>query len=74
MNIESAGQVGRLWWSAESMEEALQWQNEYMSKGALSVELKPEDDRAVVDVIISLDMSTANEVVGYEVGPEEWLQ
>lgn len=76
MSIEAAGQagkVGRLWWSADNMEEAQQWQREYMEKGALAVELKPEDDRAVVDVIITLTVSTASKVVGYEVQPDEWM-
>lgn len=79
MSIEAAGQagqagkIGRLWWSADNMEEAQQWQREYMEKGALAVELKPEDDRAVVDVIITLTVSTASKVVGYEVQPDEWM-
>jgi len=55
------------------MEEALQWQSEYMAKGAIQVELKPENDRTVVDVLLTLDKRTANDVVGYEVQPEEWL-
>lgn len=65
--------IGRLWWSADNLKEALQWQSEYLEKGALAVELKPENDRAVVDVLITLDMSTASHVLGYEVQPEEWL-
>lgn len=55
------------------MEEAQQWLREYMAKGALAVELKPENDRDVVDVIITLDLSTASKVVGYDVLLEEWL-
>lgn len=73
MSIEAKGQVGRLWWSADNLAEAQQWQRDFMAKGALAVELKPEDDRAVVDVIITLRVSMASEVVGYEVQPEEWL-
>jgi len=65
--------IGRLWWSADNLKEALQWQSECLAKGAVAVELKPENDRAVVDVIITLDKSTANNVVGYDVEPEEWL-
>lgn len=65
--------LGRLWWCADNIEEAQQWKCDYMAKGAIAVDLKPEQDRAVVNVILTLDMSTANDVVGYEVQPGEWL-
>lgn len=64
--------IGKIWWCADNMDEALQWQADLTAKGA-QVELKPEDDRPIVDVIITLDCGRANEILGYEVGVEEWL-
>lgn len=68
-----AVELGRLWWCADNMEEALCWQSNYLGRGAIAVELRPEDDRSIVDVFITLDRSRAREVLGQEVGDEEWL-
>jgi hypothetical protein len=65
--------IGKLWWNADHMEEAQQWQKEYLAKGALLVELKPEDDRPIVSVLITLHQERAKEVLGYEPEEEEWL-
>lgn len=64
--------TGRIWWSAENLAEAQKWQSDLTAKGA-SVELRPESDREVVDVIITLERARANEILGYEVDAEEWL-
>ena len=68
----TAPQMGRIWWSASSPAEAELWRAEYTAKGAL-VELKPEDDRPVVDVLITLDRAKANAILGYDVAEHEWL-
>lgn len=65
--------IGKLWWNADSREEAAQWQTEYLAKGALLVELKPEADRSVVSVLITLHKERAKEVFGYEPEEVEWL-
>lgn len=73
--IQQADQssIGKLWWSADDVAEAKKWEAEYLAKGAISVELKPESDRSVVDVIITLDRNRATEILGHAVGKEEWL-
>lgn len=79
MAVSSDGQqgvqpfVGKLWWNADDMAEAQQMQANYLAKGAISVELKPEADRPIVNVIVALDRNRAHEILGYEVGDEEWL-
>lgn len=65
--------IGKLWWNADNLAEAQQWQAEYVAKGALLVELKPEADRAVVDVLITLHKERAKEIFGYEPEDSEWL-
>ena len=65
--------IGRIWWCADSLVEAQRWEAELTAKGA-KVELRPEDDRPVVDVIITLDCARANEILGYAVGSDEWLE
>ena len=65
--------IGKIWWSAENLAEAQQWEAALTAKGA-RVELRPESDRAIVHVIITLERARANEIFGYEVGPEEWLE
>ncbi|MBP4081293.1 hypothetical protein [Aeromonas sp. MrichA-1] len=73
MTEPSTPMFGKLWWSADNMTEAEQWKADLIQKGATSVELKPEDDREIVDVIITLPLDKANEIVGYNIDPEEWL-
>ncbi len=65
--------LGRLWWVADNMAEAKEWEAQYLAAGAYSVELKPEADRPMVDVIITLDRSRAPEILGTEPDAEEWL-
>ena len=69
----SGQDIGKIWWSADDLAQAEQWKTEYLKKGAISVELKPEDDRSIVGVIITLDRTRAEEIFGHEVGDEEWL-
>ncbi len=68
---EVAG-VGRIWWSADNLAEAQQWEADLTDKGA-RVELRPESDREIVDVIITLERARAKEILGHEVDPEEWM-
>lgn len=65
--------IGKLWWNADHLAEAQQWQMEYLAKGALLVELKPERDRPIVAVLITLHKERAKEIFGYEPEEEEWL-
>lgn len=65
--------MGEVWWIAGSLPEAQRWEAELTAKGA-KVEIKPEEDRPAVHVIITLDCARANEILGYEVGDDEWLE
>lgn len=65
--------IGKLWWNADDLDEARCWQSEYLKRGALLVELKPEDDRAVVAVLITLHKERAVEIFGFEPDEDEWL-
>lgn len=64
--------VGRIWWCADNMEEALKWRRDMQAKGA-HVVLDPEKDRPIVDVLITLERGRAAEILGMEPGAEEWL-
>lgn len=68
-----ATELGKIWWSADNMEQAVSMQAEYLKKGAKAIELHPEDDRPVVAVIITLERSRAKEILGHDVAAEEWL-
>lgn len=65
--------IGQIWWSADNAQQANQWRHDLEARGALDVELKPEPDRPIVDVIITLWRETAKDVLGHEPGDEEWL-
>lgn len=65
--------IGRIWWNADNLAEAQQWKADFEAKGAISVEIKPETDRAVVNVIITLERSRAPEILGTVPDAEEWL-
>lgn len=53
MTEPSIPMLGKLWWSADNMTEAEQWKADLLQKGATSVEIKPEDDREIVDLTSS---------------------
>ncbi|WP_455233590.1 hypothetical protein [Geopseudomonas aromaticivorans] len=65
--------TGRIWWCADNMAEAQRWKADLLNKGALSVELKPEEGREVVDVIITLERVKAAEILGGEIDDEQWM-
>ncbi|TXI82989.1 MAG: hypothetical protein E6Q40_11695 [Cupriavidus sp.] len=65
--------IGKLWWNADNMTEAEQWKADFLAKGAMAVELKPDADRPIVSVIITLDRKRSKDIMGCEVGEEEWL-
>lgn len=67
-------QIGKLWWSAESHKEALQWAADAMASGAFEVSLKPLAGYPQVDVIITCDKAIADEVAGYTVEESEWME
>src|SRR3989344_4176988 len=66
--------IGKIWQCADNMTEAKQWESDLLAKGAIKVELKPEDDRPIVDVIVTLDCCKANEILGYDVESHEWME
>lgn len=66
-------EIGKVWWFAANMQEAVAMQAEYLGNGAKAVELHPEEDRPVVGVIVTLERSRAKEILGCEVAPEDWM-
>jgi len=65
--------LGTLWWNADHIQEARAWATSFLARGAEDVVLKPERDSERVTVLITLDRSRANEIMGYEIENEEWL-
>lgn len=65
--------LGKLWWNADNMQEAKEWEVDLLKRGVLAVELQPESDSARVQVLISLDRSRADAIMGYPVEESEWL-
>ncbi|MYM92556.1 hypothetical protein [Duganella vulcania] len=64
----------RIWWTADTAQEAQQWKIDYTAKGATSVEVKHRNDASgLVDVFITLERSRASEILGYKVEKEEFL-
>lgn len=68
------GLLGRLWFIADNVNEAVIWQREYLFKGAAYVRLEPEPDRPQVHVFITLDKAEAKDIVGYTPDEEEWME
>ncbi len=71
----SAGtEYGSIWHIADSAAEAEKWRKKYLANGATSVRIEAHPDRSGRhDVVIRLARERANEILGYEVGEEEWL-
>lgn len=66
--------LGRVWWIADTPEEAERWAADYLAKGAANVEPKPRNDgTTMVDVIITLERARADAIFGYPVEEEEFL-
>lgn len=67
-------ELGKIWWCAESFEEAKHWKVKYLRRGASNIELKARNDGTkFVDVIITLDRSRSSEILEYPVSAEEFL-
>ncbi|SFF32371.1 hypothetical protein [Paracidovorax wautersii] len=62
--------MGRIWWSADTSEEAEAMRVEYSSKGA-SVELGDGDRH--ISVFITMDRAIASHVLGYQPEEGEWM-
>jgi hypothetical protein len=75
-NENQAAPIGRLWQSADSQKQAGEWAIGYMQRGAHSVKLKDCDTATgQTAVIVALRRDgTENTVMGYSIGPEEWLE
>lgn len=67
-------QTGKLWWSAESLDEALTWAKESIERGALAVELMPLVGCQQVDVLVTMFRADVNKVADYEVEESEWME
>lgn len=70
---EHAIETGKLWWIAYDQLQAEDWKAKLLNKGAVSVELRPQAGKESVDVIITLPLNTANDVVGFEIWSDEWV-
>ena len=65
--------TGKVWWSAESLDEALTWAKEIIERGALAVELRPLVGYQQVDLFVTMFRADANKVADYEVEESEWM-
>lgn len=65
--------VGHMWWRANDQAEADTMKADLLAKGVIEVKLSEPDVTGMHDVLFSLDRDHANEILGYEVGEEEWL-
>ena len=78
--------TGRIWQTADDIDQAIEWASEYLRMGALQVDLKSRrpwkegeetlPDDKFVDVIITLVRTPETEVnmiLGYKIEAEEWM-
>lgn len=66
--------VGHMWWRASDHAEAETMKADLLAKGVIEVRLSEPDEQGMLDVFFTLDRDHANEILGYEVGDEEWLE
>ena len=72
--ITPARPVGRIWQIADDVTEAIKWATQYLARGALGVEMRPDGGR--VDVLVTLEKTPPdvdNPVLLYAIGADEWL-
>ena len=70
-----AANIGRIWWVADSETELEKWRQTYVARGAVIESAKARsDNRHLIDVILALPKSRAEEILGYEPAEEEWLE
>lgn len=78
--------TGRIWQTADDIDQAIEWASEHLRMGALQVDLKSRrpwkegeetlPDDKFVDVIITLVRTPETEVnmiLGYKIEAEEWM-
>ena len=78
--------IGRIWQTADDINQAVEWASKYLRMGALQVDLKSRrpwkegeetlPDDKFVDVIITLVRTPETEVnmiLGYKIEAEEWM-
>ena len=78
--------TGRIWQTADDIDQAIEWASKYLRMGALQVDLKSRrpwkegeetlPDDKFVDVIITLVRTPETEVnmiLGYKIEAEEWM-
>lgn len=68
--------MGRMWWIADNQEELDQWKREWEGKPitVISVNGEGHEGSTRMNVIFELEKAKANELLGYEVEEEEWLE
>ena len=75
---------GRIWQTADNIEQAQEWADLYLQRGAFVVELKPREIRVpgkeaedlLVDVIVEVPLTgedVENPVLQYKIGADEWM-
>ena len=76
---------GRIWQTADNIEQAQEWADLYLQRGATVVELKPREARTpdnkeskdlLVDVIVEVPLTgedVENPVLQYKIGADEWM-
>ena len=78
--------TGRIWQTADDIDQAIEWASEHLRMGALQVDLKSRrpwkegeetlPDDKFVDVIVTLVRTPETEVnmiLGYKIDAEEWM-
>lgn len=66
--------VGHIWWRAQDQAEADAMKADLLAKGVIEVRVSQPDVSGMHDVFFSLDRDHANEILGYEVEDEEWVE
>lgn len=71
--IEALHRERKLGWLADSVAEAQTWRDEYTARGARIVKIQPVIGTPLQSVVIGVSPANANEVLGFEVDPIDWL-
>lgn len=66
--------IGLLWWVFESEAEWTAWRDEMQPKGVQVLDVNRILQQGRINVTFSLLKARANEILGYEVNEDEWLE
>lgn len=65
---------GTIWWIADDIAELASWLEDWKGKPIILKKVEAHMDGSTrMDVLFELDREQANELLGYEVGVDEWL-